>query len=420
MKQSQLFTRTQKDIGEEEKSLNASLLIRAGFIDKLAAGVYSYLPLGLRVLKKIENIIREEMNAIDAQELLMPALSPKQNWEATKRWDGLDVLFKLQGHDNKEYALGATHEEVVTPLMKRFVFSYKDLPQYVYQIQFKFRNEARAKSGLLRGREFLMKDLYSFHTSEKDLEDYYQKATEAYYKVCARLGLKDLTYLTYASGGTFSKYSHEFQTKIENGEDLIYICPKCNLAYNKEIIDEIEQCAECKTSKNQFKEETASEIGNIFKLGSKYSNSFGFKYVDDQGQEQDIIMGCYGIGVSRAMGILVEVFNDDKGIIWPISVAPYHLHLISLGNEDKIIKEVNSIYKQLVKDGYEVLYDDRDESAGIKLNDSDLIGLPYRLVVSEKTLKEDSVEIKKRSEKDFQLIKIKDLSKYLQGEIKLV
>ncbi|HDQ23004.1 MAG TPA: prolyl-tRNA synthetase [Candidatus Uhrbacteria bacterium] len=417
MRQKFLFTKTRKEIGAEEKSLNASLLIKAGFIDKLAAGVYIYLPLGLRVLRKIEDIIREEMNRIGGQEILMPAMTPKEIWQKTDRWDAFDALFKFKGYDEKEYALGATHEEVVTPLLKKFVFSYRDLPKYVYQIQTKFRNEQRAKAGLLRGREFSMKDLYSFHADEKDLENYYEMVQAAYFKIFARLGLDKLTHLTFASGGAFAKYSHEFQTLSENGEDLIYICPKCRLAYNKEIINEIEKCHGCKLGKSEFKEAKAIETGNIFKLGTRFSSSFEFKYVDERGKEKDVFMGCYGIGSSRIMGSIVEVYNDKKGILWPKTIAPCQIHLLSIGENKALAKKTELLYNELIKKGFEVLYDDRDESAGIKLNDADLLGLPLRLVLSEKTLKNNSIELKSRNLDRIELIKIDKIVKYLEDSL---
>jgi prolyl-tRNA synthetase len=418
MKQSFLLTKTKKEIEEDEKSLNAALLIRAGFIDKLTAGVYTYLPLGLRVISKIKNIIRKEMNQIGGQEILMPALTPKKSWEKTNRWEGFDALFKLQGHDNKEYALGATHEEVVTPLVRKFVFSYKDLPKYIYQIQNKFRNEPRAKSGLLRGREFLMKDLYSFHKDEKDLDNYYDEVKRAYFRIFEKLGLKELTYWTFASGGAFTKYSHEFQTIANNGEDIIYICEKCNLAYNKEVINEIEKCENCNTDKKQFKEAKSIETANIFKLGNSFSKDFEFKYIDKKGHEQDVIMGCYGIGLSRIMGALVEINNDDKGMIWPAGVAPYQIHLVLLSNDSTVVKKAETVYNKLIAADYEVLFDERLESAGVKLNDADLIGLPIRLVLSDKTIARNSLEFKKRNTNKIQLIKLDKIIKYLQDNLK--
>jgi prolyl-tRNA synthetase len=386
MKQSNLFTKTVKENPKDEKSLNAQLLIRAGFVDKLSSGVYTYLPLGLRVIKNIERIIREEMNNIGAQEILMPSLHPKENWEVTGRW-GVEEMYKIK---DEELGLGWTHEEIITPLMKKYILSYKDLPKYVYQIQAKFRNEPRAKSGLLRGKEFLMKDLYSFHSDEADLNDYYEKVKEAYFRIYERIELK--AYLTLASGGTFSEYSHEFQTVTSAGEDTIYICESCGLAINKEI--KKDTCPQCNHDK--FKEEKAIEVGNIFKLSTKYSKPFDLK---------DVLMGCYGFGITRVMGAVVEVSNDEKGIIWPKSIAPFSIHLIDLENS----KKADEVYAILQNHNYEVLYDDRvEKTAGEKFNDCDLIGIPLRIVVSKKT-GEDRVEIKKRGEKDIQIISIKDL-----------
>lgn len=408
MKQSQLATKSLKEAPKDEQSVNAILLTRAGFIDKLGAGIYTFLPFGYRVLRKVENIIREEMNAIGGQEILMPAMHPKEYWEKTGRWESLDVMFKFKGVGDKDYSLGPTHEEIVSPLAKKLIFSYKDLPFALYQIQTKFRNEARAKSGLLRGREFSMKDLYSFHASQEDLNQYYDRATEAYFNIFKRCGLGEQTRLTAASGGSFSKYSHEFQTISEAGEDTIYVCQKCKLAINKEIKDENPECPECKGS--DFKEEKAIEVGNIFKLGTRFSEPFGLKFKDKDGKEQLVIMGCYGIGPGRVIGTIVETHHDNKGIIWPESVAPYKYHLIYLGDE-KAKKEADALYEKLTKAGAEVLYDDRELSAGEKFAEADLIGIPYRLVISAKTLEKDSVEMKKRNEQKAELIKISEAEK---------
>jgi len=407
MRQSQLKTKTLREAPKDEQSTNAILLARAGFIDKLAAGIYSFLPLGLRVLRRIENIIREEMLALGGQEVLMPVLHPAENWEKTGRWESFEELFKLKGAAEKDYALGPTHEEIVAPLAKKIVFSYKDLPFYLFQIQTKFRNEIRVKSGLLRTREFLMKDLYSFHASEKDLDEYYSKVIDAYFRIFERCGLTDKTYLTLASGGTFSKYSHEFQTLTENGEDTIFICQNCDLAINSEIKAETPACPDC--GGKDFKEAKAVEMGNIFKLGTKYSAPFGLKFKDKDGQEKDVIMGCYGIGPTRVMGTIVEVSHDEQGIIWPESVAPFKFHLLALGESPEIKKEADNLYEKLTAQRVEPLYDDREISAGAKFAEADLIGIPWRLVVSEKTSKEKSVEIKKRSEKETKLIKISEL-----------
>ncbi|OGY53996.1 MAG: hypothetical protein A3B15_01930 [Candidatus Buchananbacteria bacterium RIFCSPLOWO2_01_FULL_45_31] len=406
MLQSKLFTKTLKDAPKDEVSLNAVLLTRAGFIDKLAAGVYTYLPLGLRALDKIKGIIREEMNCLGGQEIYMPALCPKENWLITGRWDKMDVLFKLKGAGDKDFALGSTHEEVVTPLVKKFASSYKDLPCAVYQIQDKFRNEPRAKSGLLRGREFSMKDLYSFHADEKDFEEFYEKAKAAYLKIFKRCGLEAI--ITEASGGSFSKYSHEFQVLTEFGEDLIYYCDNCFYAQNKEIAEhkEGDTCPKCK--KGKIKAGKAIEVGNIFPLKTKFSEAFDYKYIDEKGKPQPVLMGCYGIGPSRVLGAIVEIFHDDKGICWPEAVAPFKVHLLCLGKEEAVVKQAKKVYDELLKNNIEVLYDDRLEAtAGQKFADADLIGLPCRLVVSGKT--GEKVEFKKRTEEKAELVAMEKL-----------
>lgn len=408
MKQSFLFTKTFKEAPKDEASFNAQMLIRAGFIDKLGAGIYNFLPLGLRVLNKINNIVRSEMNSIGGQEILMSALSPKNNWEKTNRWNNFDALFKINGFDSKEYALAATHEEIISPLMQKICSSYRDLPMYVYQIQTKFRNEKRAKAGLIRGREFLMKDLYSFHCSSDDLDVYYEKVKKSYLQIYKKIGIGDITHITYASGGSFSKYSHEYQTITETGEDIIYICQKCSIAINKEIISEQDTCPEC--GSDDFEIKKSVEVGNIFKLANKFSRDFNLSYIDQDGSNKDVVMGCYGIGISRLIATIVEVHNDQRGIIWPINVAPFTIHLISLNQN----KETDLIYEDLVNFGFEVLYDDRDLSLGQKLNDADLIGCPYRLIISQKNIETGQIEIKKRSEKEVEMIKRSSLITYLK------
>jgi prolyl-tRNA synthetase len=405
MRQSELFTKTLREVPKDEEATNAQLLIRAGFIDKLMAGVYTFLPLGLRVLKKIESIIREEMESVGGEEIYMPALQPKANWDKTGRWDSYDTLFRFTSHYTKnDYALGPTHEEVISPLLKKFILSYKDLPRYVFQIQSKFRDEARSKSGLLRGREFIMKDLYSFHADEKDLDKYYETVKKVYSRVFKRVGIGSLTYLTFASGGTFSKYSHEFQTLTPAGEDKIYICDKCKIAVNKEIISEQNTCPNC--GNENLREEKAVEVGNIFKLKTRYSTPFGLKYRNERGEMKDVVMGCYGIGITRLMGTIVEIYHDERGIIWPESVAPYRFHLIEL--KKGLGKD---IYRRLHSKSNEILYDDREVSAGEKFADADLIGIPYRLVISEKT--KDKIEIKKRNAKSTKLASYATISKLL-------
>ena len=402
MRQSKYFLKTSKTTPADDLSVNAKLLEQGGFVQKVLAGVYDFLPLGLRVLQKIENIVRLEMDKI-GDEMFMPVLHPKENWEKTGRWAALDVLFKIKSQHGNEYALGPTHEEIVTPAAQSIISSYKDLPLAVYQIQTKFRDEPRAKSGLLRGREFRMKDLYSFHATAKDMEDYYNnKAMPAYEAVYKALGLDAI--LTEASGGTFSKYSHEYQVETENGEDTIYVCGKCGLAKNKEIFEEGAECTNC--GKTTWRETKGAEVGNIFKLQDKYSKAFNLQYTAQDGSKKIVLMGCYGLGTTRAMGVIVEKFHDDKGIIWPESVAPFKVHLLALKGAEK---KADEIYQTLLDTGVEVLYDDRDVSPGVKFADSDLIGIPYRIIVSEKTLAQESVEVKKRSEKEAKLVKISEI-----------
>lgn len=411
MRQSQLFTKTRKEAPADEVSKNAELLIRAGFIHKEMAGVYSYLPLGLRVLKKIENIIREEMNKVGGQEVLMSSFQPKENWEKTGRWESMDDLYKVNDSSGREVALGPTHEEIVVPIFKNYVSSHKDFPISIYQIQNKFRMELRAKSGMLRGREFMMKDMYSFHTSREDFEKFYNKMKDVYKTIFGKVGIGHLTYTTFASGGTFSKYSHEFQTISSAGEDTIYIDEASGTALNKEVVtDEI--LSQLNLIKEKLVPERAIEVGNIFDLKTKYSEPFDLSYTDEKGEKRAVLMGCYGIGLGRLMGTVVEVLSDDKGIIWPESIAPYTLHLLALGDDEKILMEAEKIYESLLKANVEVLFDDRKEvSAGEKFADADLFGIPYRVVVSARSMKENGVEIKKRSEEKGKIVSLDELLK---------
>lgn len=408
MKYSNLFGKTSKNIPADAESVNAKLLTQGGFIFKQMAGVYSYLPLGLRVLHKIQNIIREEMDALGANEILMPALTQEESYSITGRLQAMaDIFFKTESRDGNKLVLNPTCEEVVTPLAQKYIFSYRDLPLALYQIQNKFRNEPRAKSGLLRGREFNMKDLYSFHKDENDLNEYYEKAKEAYFKIYHRLGIGDITVLTYASGGAFSRYSHEFQTLTDIGEDRIYLCEKCRVAVNKEIIDEQSTCPDCQNT--DLVERKAVEVGNIFKLRTKFTDAFSFYYRDEKGEDKIVEMGTYGIGPSRLMGVLVEVSHDEKGIIWPEAVAPFKVHLLSIGAEKEVAAQAEDLYKKLLDKKIEVLYDDCDESAGVKLADADLIGIPIRLVVSKTTLEKKAVEIKRRNEKEVKLVNMSEV-----------
>ncbi len=409
MRQSQLFTKTRKEAPADEVSKNAALLIRAGYVHKEMAGVYSYLPLGLAVLSKIENIIREEMNAIGGQELLLSALHPKENWQATGRWDELDVLFKLKDAADHDYALGATHEEIITPLVQDYISSYRDLPFSTYQIQNKFRAELRSKSGILRGREFIMKDLYSFHRDQEDLDRFYDLATESYKKIFARVGIGDLTYFTYASGGTFSKYSHEFQTLTDAGEDIIYVNKDKGIAVNEEVLED-ETLQSLGVTREDLEPIKAAEVGNIFKLGTKYSGAFDLTYKDENGESQPVIMGCYGIGLGRLMGVVVESLADEKGIVWPESIAPFKVHLVGLNSDDSEVKDfTDGIYLSLKEKGVEVLYDDRDLRAGEKFADSDLIGIPYRVIVSKKSKEEGKFEVITRATGEVRLLTEEEL-----------
>lgn len=385
MRLSQLATKTSKQIPADEVSKNAQLLIRAGYVDKLTAGVYSYLPLGLRVLNKLMGIVRQEINAIGGQEILMPALQPKANWETTQRWDNFDALFKVKSRwGSWEYGLGPTHEEVVVPLVKRFINSYRDLPVSVYQIQTKFRDEARAKSGILRGREFIMKDLYSFHANEEDRAAYYEKSIAAYKNIFRHAGFKDVL-MTEASGGSFSKkFSHEFQAVTDAGEDVVVFCRTCQWARNVEIAEQKEG-QPCPNGDGTLEQVKTIEVGNIFDLGDKFSRAFEVNYRDQAGELKPAIIGCYGIGISRMMGTLVEQHADEKGLVWPASVAPFTVHLLTVGKTEVPKEKALAFYQRLQSEGIEVLYDDRDASTGEKLGDADMIGIPVRILFSDKT-----------------------------------
>lgn len=551
MRYSLLFGKTKLEAPADADSVNAKLLSQGGFIDKLVAGVYTFLPLGLRVLQKINGIIREEMNAIGGQEIIMPSLHPREVWLKTGRDATMnDILYRTKGAGESDFVFGPSHEEIVTPLATHFIQSYKDLPFSVYQIQTKFRNEPRAKSGILRGREFSMKDMYSFHTSDEDLDAFYEKATQAYFNVFKRCGLD--TYIIESSGKPFSdKLSHEFAVKTAAGEDTMMLCGKCRFAQNIEIaemkfeddnageqektlkkvqakrgisieegailhrvperkilksviykvkngllgvcirgdlkinqerlakflrekvrtatkdelqaaglvlgfISPIEQTIpfiadhsikymkNCVTGANEFeqdfvnanigrdftvkeflhladlplscpkcssvlREEKAVEVGNIFKLSTKYSKDFDLTYASKEGEKRHIIMGCYGIGTTRLAGTIVEASHDEHGIIWPKSVAPYGVHLVSLGNDEAVMQEAEKIYKYLQEKKIDVLFDDRAESIGKKLNDADLIGIPLRVVVSKKTLEKKGVEVKKRSSKEAVIVPAGDI-----------
>jgi len=413
MKYSKLFGKPTKNQGRDLESVNAELLIQGGFIHQEMAGVYTWLPLGLKVLRKVENIIREELNKIEAQEILMPALQSKDNWLISGRWNSVDILFKLPSQTKKEYALGATHEEVVTPLIADYVKSYKDLPVAVYQIQTKFRDELRAKSGILRGREFGMNDLYSFHKTQEDFDEYYKKVQEAYFRIFTRLGLE--VKMVEASGGDFTKkYSHEFHVLTSAGEDDILACDKCSFAQNVEIatLKEGDKCPKCGSG---LKIAKGVEIGNIFDLNTKFTDVFKVRYTDQDGSLKIPLMGCYGIGTTRLVGAIVESNYDDKGIIWPKEVSAYDVHLVSLSSRDdqinnKIKEVTQNLYKELQLVGYSVFWDDREKvSVGNRLKVADLLGFSIRVLVSEKSLRENEAELSKRGSDIVKMVKVTDL-----------
>jgi prolyl-tRNA synthetase len=400
MRFSQLFTKTRKEAPKDETAQNAKLLIRAGFIHKEMAGVYTYLPLGLIVLRKIENIIREEMNAIGGQEILMTTLQSPEVWERSGRWsdDVVDNWFKTKLVSGQELGIANTHEEPLTNLLTHFINSHKDLPAYIYQFQTKFRNELRAKSGIMRAREFIMKDMYSFSRNEEEFREFYERCATSYLRIFERVGIGHLTYRTAAAGGSFTtELTDEFQTLSEAGEDIIYLDKDSRLALNKEVYND-ENIAKLGLNREKLEEHKSIEVGNIFPLGVKYAEAMGLVYSNESGEKLPPFMGCYGIGLGRLMGTVAEVMSDDKGIIWPAEIAPAKAHLIRItNNESEIMEKADEAYEYLGKAGVEVLYDDREDvSAGRKFADADLIGVPYRVVVSEKTVAEGSVEIKGR------------------------
>ena len=405
MRLSKTFVKTLREAPKDETAKNGALLTRAGFIHKEMAGVYDFLPLGIRVIENIKNIIREELNQLGCEELQMTALQNPEPWEKTGRFSdqAVDIWFKTNLASGGELGLAPTHEEPIVNLMKSYISSYKDLPLSVYQFQTKFRNELRAKSGILRGREFLMKDLYSFHTNEEDLDKFYAEVEVAYKKIYERLGLGEDTFETFASGGIFSKYSHEFQTFLPVGEDDVYYNADKSVVLNKEVLNP-ETLNDLGVKEEELQQTTAAEVGNIFKLKFKYSEPLGLKYSDEQNSQQVVYMGCYGIGVSRVMGVIVEKYADDKGLCWPESVAPFKYHLIGIGENG--MKRAEEFY---ANHPGEVLFDDRDLRPGEKFADAELMGMPYRIVISDKTLAEDSAEVTDRRTGESRLVKISEL-----------
>jgi prolyl-tRNA synthetase len=410
MRLSQLFTKTSKTAPADEVSKNAQLLIQAGFVHKEMAGAYAYLPLGLKVVENIKQIVREEMNAIDSNELIMTTLQRPEIWQKTGRWDKdvVDIWFKTALQDETELGLAWSHEEPIVEMLRPFIQSYKDLPISLYQFQTKLRNELRAKSGIMRGREFVMKDMYSFHANAEDLEMYYNQTIEAYKKVFERLGIGEETYVTFASGGAFTKFSHEFQTICDAGEDVIYLHREKNIAVNEEVIDEAVE--ELGINRDELEKVKVAETGNIFNFGSQKTDEMGLYYTDESGEQKSLYIGSYGIGITRVMGVIVEKFSDERGIVWPEAVAPAKVYLARLGTEAEVVQAADELYKELTAKNISVLYDDREDARpGEKFADADLMGIPYRVVVSAKTVAAGQFELKKRTAQDTELLSQEDL-----------
>jgi prolyl-tRNA synthetase len=416
MRRSQLFAKTRHEAPADEVAKNAQLLIRAGYIHKEMAGVYAYLPLGLRVIENIKQIVREEMNALGAEELIMTNLQRKELWEITDRWsdEKVDIWFKTQLQNGVPLGLAWSHEEPITDMMKSYVSSYRDLPVYVYQFQTKLRNELRSKSGIMRGREFVMKDMYSYAKSAEELQSFYDKTIGAYMNVFKRVGLGDITYVTSASGGAFTKYSHEFQTITDAGEDVIYVNHEKRVAINEEVYND-EALAELGLEKGHLEKVKAAEVGNIFNFGTQKSEQLGLYFTDEDGQEKPAYLGSYGIGVTRLMGVVAEHFADDKGLVWPENIAPFKVYLAKLGEAEEVTKAADNLYQQLTDAGISVIYDDRDVRAGEKFADADLMGIPYRLVVSEKTASSNTYEVKKRTDNEVKLVPADQIVKSLES-----
>lgn len=416
MRRTNLFIKTLKNAPADEQAKNAQLLIRAGYVYKVMAGVYAYTPLGIRVVEKIKQIVREEMNAINGCELIMSALQRPDTWTGTGRWDDdvVDVWFKTHLKDGHEVGLAWSHEEAIIEMLKQHVNSYKDLPQSVYQFQTKFRNELRSKSGVMRGREFVMKDMYSVHATQEDMDDYYDAVIEAYKRVFDRLGIGNKTFVTFASGGAFTKFSHEFQTICEAGEDTLYTDDENTVAVNEEVLDDATQ--EIGIDKSTLKPVVSAEVGNIFKFGTEKSESMGFTYTDKDGMQKPIFLASYGIGVTRVMGVIAEMMSDEKGLVWHSNVAPYHVYLVAIGD---ISEHADMLYKELESNGIEVLYDDRDERPGTKFADAELMGIPIRLVLSQRTLDENKAEITYRQTGETTTVNLEDVATQIKDKIQL-
>lgn len=416
MKRSELFTKTTKTVPADETSRNAKLLIQAGFVHKEMAGVYAYLPLGLRVLEKIKQIVREEMNGIGGQELLMTNLQPRSVWETTGRWNDslVDIWFKTELKNGDQIGLAWSHEEPIMHMLSDYVHSYKDLPVAVYQFQTKLRNELRAKSGIMRGREFLMKDMYSVHATKEDLEQFYSQVIAAYQRIYDRLGIGDQTYVTFAAGGAFTKFSHEFQTICPAGEDWLYLDRERNIAVNEEVLDTA--VTELNLNRDNLEKVRSAEVGNIFNFGIDKAEQMGVNFTDKDNTQKPFYYGSYGIGITRVMGVIAELFSDERGLIWPANIAPYQVYLVNIGEGEDVQTMVRKIYNELLVRGVEVLWDDRDVRPGEKFADCDLMGIPIRVVVSDKTIAAGGVEYKKRANSEVNIISQTELLSLVESK----
>lgn len=413
MKRTKLFTKTTKTVPADETSRNAQLLIRAGYVHKEMAGVYAYLPLGLRTLEKIKSIIRKEMDGIGGQEISMTSLQPKAVWQTTRRWDDdvVDIWFKSKLQSGEDVGFAWSHEEPILSMLRDYVHSYKDLPVAVYQFQTKLRNELRAKSGIMRGREFLMKDMYSVHATKRDLQKFYDEVKAAYLHIYDQLGIGDRTYVTFAAGGAFTKFSHEFQTLCDAGEDWLYLDREKNIAVNEEVLDDA--VTELGLDKSKLEKCRSAEVGNIFNFGTDKAAQMGITFTDRDNQAKPFWFGSYGIGVTRVMGVIAELFADDKGLVWPDSVAPFRVYLVNIGMDEMVLAETEKAYYELQKAGIDVLWDDRDVRPGEKFADADLMGIPHRVVISQKTLEKGGVEYKARTSGESEIKPLAEVVKAL-------
>jgi prolyl-tRNA synthetase len=414
MRVSKLFTKTSKTAPADEVAKNAQLLIRAGYVHKEMAGVYAYLPLGIRVLENIKQIVREEMNSLDSQELIMTGLQRKDVWESTGRWDDkvVDVWFKSKLQDGTDVGFGWSHEEPIVEMLKHHIESYKDLPMSVYQFQTKLRNELRAKSGIMRGREFVMKDMYSCAVDAEQHETFYQATIEAYKRVYDRLGIGDDTYVTFASGGAFTQFSHEFQTICDAGEDIIYLHREKNIALNEEVMDD-DNLARLGLKREELEAVKTAEVGNIFNFGTQKSESMDFAFTNEKGERQYVHLGSYGIGITRIMGVIAEKSSDAKGLVWPDNIAPYRVYIVQIGDDQEVVSAAEELYEYLQDSDISVLYDDRNARPGEKFADADLLGIPHRVVISAKTVEQGVFEYKKRTEADNSVVDIEKLKDIL-------